>query len=155
MMSDFRFPISLESMAFTRMAVLSVPVTQKGEAGAARGMPPPENSIDVEQDANDGNRYIAAMRTKINPDGDKKFLYVVDMECVASFRVAGDADGVTRTRGVSIVAHNILYGAIREAVAWATGRQANGQVMLNLSVLRMTEEGEESPRAIADSSPEA
>ncbi|MFZ3160606.1 MAG: hypothetical protein WBI05_11840 [Rhodoferax sp.] len=33
-------------------------------------------------------------------------------------------------------AHNVLYGAIREAVSWLTARQPYGAVMLGLSVLQ-------------------
>ena len=39
-------------------------------------------------------------------------------------------------RGVTITAHSVLYGAIRETVAWLTGRQVYGSLLLGLSVLR-------------------
>lgn len=34
-----------------------------------------------------------------------------------------------------ITAHSVLYGAIREAVSWITGRHPYGQISLGLSIL--------------------
>jgi hypothetical protein len=126
-----QFPITLESTVFTRMVVISIQV----EEGLDEVVPP-ENDLKIKRDARDKNRYFASVNTKLNPEGKKNCLYTIDMECVGVFRVEADADEAIRTRGIAIVAHNVLYGAIREAVSWITGRQANGPIMLGLSILQ-------------------
>jgi hypothetical protein len=65
------------------------------------------------------------------------------MECVGMFIVDETLPPEEAVRGVTITAHSVLYGAIREAVSWITGRQPYGQLMLGLSVLRPKTQDEE------------
>lgn len=127
------FPISLENVVFTRSMVISVKGYVESDSSALTG---PVNEITVAQNDQDKNLYMATMTAKMNRDGSTVYPYIIDMECFGLFRVDDDADDEVRSRGILIVAHGVLYGAIREAIAWLTGRQAHGQISLGLSVLK-------------------
>jgi hypothetical protein len=58
------------------------------------------------------------------------------MECIGDFEADAGLSDEEAERGVLITANSVLYGAIREAVSWLTGRQAFGSITLGLSVLR-------------------
>jgi hypothetical protein len=90
----------------------------------------------VRKDPSREGGYVAIMRTVINPDKEKTGPYSVEMICMATLAADGSLDEAEAQRGVTITAHSVLYGAIREAVAWTTGRQPYGQLSLGLSVLR-------------------
>jgi len=127
-------PIGLERVLFTRSVVVAVPEhVPNGEVlnGIA-----PENSIDINQMEGEPGKYQAVMRSKLNAGGDPAFPYVIDMECIAVLTADDTLSQEQATRGVMITAHSVLYGAIREAVAWITGRQPFGQLMLGLSILQ-------------------
>ncbi len=90
-------------------------------------------------------RYSASMRTTINPSMEPSSPYFVDMECVAVLTVDDTLTPEDAVRGATITAHSVLYGAIREAVAWLTSRQPYGTLVLGLSVLKSAkDEGVES-----------
>jgi hypothetical protein len=67
---------------------------------------------------------------------DKQYPYSIDMECVGIFNADDTLTANEKLNGVTLTAHNVLYGSIREAVAWLTARQPYGPVMLGLSVLQ-------------------
>lgn len=73
------------------------------------------------------------MSSKYNINGDSAYPYIIDMECIGFFSVDSKLSKDEAMRGVMITAHGVLYGAIREAVAWITGRQPFGPLMLGLS----------------------
>ena len=131
-MSGTPFPIALESVVFTRSVVIAVKGYTEPDDNDQTG---PANEITVAQHGENRNLYMATMMSKMNLDGSTRHPYIIDMECFGIFHVADEADDEVRSRGLLVVAHNVLYGAIREAVAWLTGRQANGQVSLGLSLL--------------------
>jgi hypothetical protein len=58
------------------------------------------------------------------------------MECVAFFNVDDTLNEEEAKRGVTITGNSVLYGAIRESVAWLTGRQPYGGLLLGLTVLK-------------------
>ena len=130
-------PIILEKLVFTRSSVIAVPEHQVAESRNIEG---PDNTLNVSKIDDEPGRYSATMRTVINPDMDKKWPYSIDMECMALLTADDTLSQEDAMRGVMITAHSVLFGAIREAVAWLTGRQPYGGVMLGLSVLRAQED---------------
>jgi hypothetical protein len=127
-------PISLEQVFFTRSSVIAVPGHQPNENSILAALP--NNDLNVSKVENGVGRYSAIMRTTINQTMDPSSPYSIDMECVAVMVADATLNEEEATRGVMITANSVLYGAIREAVAWLTGRQPFGPVLLGLSVLQ-------------------
>lgn len=129
------YPLLLEELVFLRCSVIAVPDHEQGEAPVSVS---PDNHIVVTRDADDTRRYRAQMRTLINPSMDKAIPYAIDMECLAFFKVVDPAlSPEDALRGVTINGNSVCYGAIRETVAWLTGRQPYGRLLLGLSVLQL------------------
>jgi len=129
-----QFPFALLQVLFTRSVVIAVP-----EYTPDPNLTPmaPENEVNVRLEENNKRRAVASMRTRFNPDSLADAPYSIDMECIAIFEIIEeDMQEDEVLRGLTITGHNVLYGAIREAVAWITSRQANGSLMLGLSLLR-------------------
>ncbi|MEN9419419.1 MAG: hypothetical protein RI988_3039 [Pseudomonadota bacterium] len=84
------------------------------------------------------------MRTVINPSMEKTAPYSVEMVCTAILHADDTLTEEDASRGILITAHSVLYGAIRETVAWLTGRQPYGPLVLGLSVLRPPAEAQEA-----------
>lgn len=124
-------PIVLNRVIFTRSIVIAIPEHTPVDG---KETPPPENKINVSAVEGEPGRYIATMNTLLNQSLDPAVPYHIDMECVGMF--IADLPPEEAVHGVTITAHNVLYGAIREAVSWITGRQPYGPLMLGLSVLR-------------------
>lgn len=141
-MSDYKHPIQLERVVFTRSVVIAVPEHQPGDP--AHPTLGPENSVNVIPIEGQEGKYQVSMGAKLNINGDPAYPYIIDMECVGVFSLDTQLSPEEAIRGVTITAHSVLYGAIREAVAWITGRQPFGQLMLGLSVLRPPQQ--ESPK---------
>lgn len=133
-MSDYKHPIQLERVVFTRSVVIAVPEHQP--ADPAQSTLGPENSVNVAAIDGQEGKYQVSVGTKLNINGDPAYPYIIDMECVGVFSVDAKLPKEEAIRGVTITGHSVLYGAIRESVAWITGRQPFGQLMLGLSVLR-------------------
>lgn len=133
-MSESKHPIQLEQVLFTRSIVIAVRDHKPGNK-AQLGIGP-ENTINLIPVDGQDNRYQVSIGTKFNINGDLAYPYIVDMECIGVFSVDSKLPKDEAVRGVTITAHGVLYGAIREAVAWITGRQPFGPLMLGLSVLR-------------------
>lgn len=140
-MSENGHPIRLINVFFTRSVVLSVaehvPV-DKADQPMDRTDPitGPVNKIDVVQVEGMPNVYQASMRTLLNQEANPLEPYIVDVECVGIFNVDESLEKDEALRGVTITAHSVLYGAIRESVAWITGRHPFGPLVLGLSVLK-------------------
>ena len=133
-MSENEHPIQLEQVLFTRSIVIAV--HDHKPSGTAQINPGPENVINLTPIDGQANRYQVSMNSKFNSNGDPAYPYIIDMECIGFFSVDSKLPKDEAMRGVMITAHGVLYGAIREAVAWITGRQPFGPLMLGLSVLR-------------------
>lgn len=141
--SAVKHPISLVRVVFTRSVIVSIPEHKPAEEKTAqlsdaKTITGPTNKIDVVQVTGMPGLYQASMRTLLNQDGDPIDPYIVDMECVGIFKVDGSLDAAEAIRAVTITAHSVLYGAIREAVSWITGRHAFGPLVLGLSILQPT-----------------
>lgn len=141
MMNKPDFPISLDRVIFTRSVVISVQGHNPNDDVVAI---PPENDISVVPIDDEPGKFLATMTTKMNLEGNKNCPYIIDMECLGIFRLDDKSDEEARTRGLMIVAHSVLYGAIREAVAWSTSRQAFGALSLGLSILQSKKKVAES-----------
>jgi len=131
-------PISLEQVFFTRTVVIAIPDHERGESTT---MGAPENTIDVTAMQDSPRRYLATMRTVLNQAADPQFPYSIDMECLGIFAADETLSVEDALRGVTITAHSVLYGAIRESVSWITGRHPYGPVSLGLSILRPQQNG--------------
>lgn len=138
-----KHPIALERVYFTRTVVVAVPNHRKGGESKKTSKNAksdavvkhlPKNTLDVSKLPEDG-RYIATMRTKLNPESDVSDPYHIDMECIGFFRVDETLSTDEAMLGLTITAHSVLYGAIRESVLWITGRHPYGPLTLGLSVL--------------------
>jgi len=139
-MSDVKpHPIVLESLMFTRSVVVAIPGHQVDPSMVKKG---PENSLNVTKVENDRGLYSATMKMVMNLDGETTYPYLLDMECIGTLRADDTLSHEEALRGAYITANSVLYGAIREAVAWITGRQPYGSLVLGLSVLRSTPQPE-------------
>lgn len=133
MTTESPHPISLAQVIFTRVSVAAVAghIFDPDAATAA-----PENSIDVKKIEGEDGQYQAVMTTLVNKEGDLNSPYSIDIECIAILHADASLSESDARRGVTITAHSVLFGAIRETIAWLTGRQPYGPLMLGLSVLR-------------------
>ncbi len=127
-------PITLDTVVFTKCMVLAIPGHEPGERDEAKARP--ENNINLRRDPDQAGRFEARMTTVINPHRDKSAPYSVEVECMALLHTDDTLSEQEAYRGAMITAHSVLYGAIRETVAWLTSRQPYGTLMLGLSVLR-------------------
>lgn len=137
-MEDNKHPIQLEQVMFTRSIVIANPEHQPSEVPQMN--PAPENALNMIPVEGQEGRYQVNMSSKFNIKGDPAYPYIIDMECIGVFLVDTKLSKEETVRAVMITAHGVLYGAIREAVQWITGRQPFGQIMLGLSILRPTQQ---------------
>ena len=128
-----KFPITLEAIVFTRSVVIAI---LDHERDPKVPIAVPVNTVNVAPMDESGSKFSVTMKMVINSERSKASPYFADMECSATFAVDDTLKGDEATRGVMIVAHNVLYGAIRESVAWITSRQPYGPLILGLSVLQ-------------------
>jgi preprotein translocase subunit SecB len=126
------FPVNLKQVYFTRTIVVANPNHRPDLSAPVRMAP--QNEINVQKLEDAENEYVVSMRTRFNPESDPSEGYTIDMECVALFDVL-NISGDEALKAVSIVGHNVVYGAIREAVLWITGRHPFGALAFGLSVL--------------------
>ncbi len=126
------YPITLEQIVFTRSIVVAVPGHNPEQITIA---PPPANSIGINKLDEAGRKFQVSMQCLMNQEGNTAYPYTIDMECHAILSVDDTLSEEDAHRGAMINGHSVCYGAIREAVAWISGRQIYGQLMLGLSVL--------------------
>lgn len=132
-MTAVKHPIVLQTIVFTRCVVLAMPGHEAKDGQLAIE---PDNKINVSPIPEQKGGWSATMRSLLNPEQDKSLPYSIDMECMALLHADDTLSDAEAARGVTITAHSVLYGAIRETVAWLTGRQPYGPLMLGLSVLQ-------------------
>lgn len=126
-------PITLERVLFTRSVVIALQEHKPIESNKL--IHGPINEINVQLMDDQPKHYAVTMRTRVNTESDPVDPYMIDMECIGFFIVDDTLTSDDALRGVTITGHSVLYGAIREAIAWITGRQPHGQLALGLSVL--------------------
>lgn len=141
MSQDFSHPITLEQVLFVRSVVVAIPEHQPDPQGLRlqEGL---ANHINISPIEGQPGRFNVTMRTVINPEMKKESPYFIDMECMAILTADDTLTPDEALRGVTITGHSVVYGAIREAVLWLTGRQPYGPLSLGLSVLRPQESTE-------------
>ena len=130
------FPITLASVYFTKSIVIAIPNHQRIDGTGLQYAP--INNISVEKLGEEERSFVVTFTTKLNIENDPSDPYHIDMECIGIFNIAKDANIEEATNGLVVVAHNVLYGAIRESVLWITGRQPHGPLNLGLSILNPT-----------------
>lgn len=130
-----QFPITLERYFFTRLSVISNPDhVEDNEGGVDATL---DSSIDVKQPLEGkGDFFIAEQRVKLDAIDNPKLPYSLDIECIGFFKVDTSLETEKRLSVVTMVAHNVLYSAVREAILAATARQAWGPFSIGLSVLK-------------------
>lgn len=134
MSTDKSYPITLQQLLFLRCNVTAVPGHEPTADKAYQGAP--ENSISVNAVPEVPRVYQVQMRTVANKEMDPAAPYFIDVECMAMFSVEEGMPEAEALKGVTINGHSVCYGAIRETVAWLTGRQPYGPLLLGLSVLK-------------------
>lgn len=133
-------PISLGQLMFIKVHVSAIAghVIEEGVPTAQ-----PTNTLDIRTiDAKTG-QYQAVMTTVVNPDRNKNSPYQIDIECLALLHADDTLNEEAAIKGVTITAHSVLFGAIRETIAWLTGRQPYGPLLLGLTVLQSPERPKE------------
>lgn len=132
-----QFPISLERYFFTRFTVVSNPDHVGNDEETINV--DLDSSINVKQpDEGGGEVFIAEQRVRLDASSRPELPYSLDVECIGFFRVNDELPSDERQKAVTLVAHNVLYSAVRESVLSATSRQAWGPFSIGLSVLRTT-----------------
>lgn len=126
-------PIRLLEVFFVRNIVVAVPQHIPTDAPMTAL---PDNNLQIHALPEEKLKYRAAMRTILNPKSEAHSPYMIDVECVGTFEVDDTLSEAEAQRGVLITANSVLFGAIRESVAWITGRQVFGTALLGLSVLQ-------------------
>lgn len=126
-------PVELKQVFFTRMEIVSL-AEHNGEP-KERLKHPPKNAVKVEADSSAENQYMFGMRCILNPDKDPDDPYFADLECMAIFTANPELSKEEAARAVTVIGHSVVYGAIREALAWMTSRHPFGAIALGLSWL--------------------
>jgi hypothetical protein len=146
-----KFPLQLKNVLFTRIHIEAIPehaqvgLLDPNKAGL-KYLPDNNIHVDVSPEHKD---VVVQMSTLLNPERDPVDPYFVDIECIAQFSYS-DIDENEARQGATITGHNVVYGAIRETVAWITGRQPYGSIMLGLSILKKPESPTESNEKLAE-----
>ena len=142
------FPVVLEQVVFSRITVEAINGFQVNPSreGPLRVPIAPVNSFSLNP-AQEGDRSIiyAICQVTFNASKDPQAPYFFEMECYAKFLVR---DGVSEDQAkgaATITGHSVTYGAIREALAWMTGRLPYGPFLLGLSILRPATEPQNEP----------
>jgi hypothetical protein len=130
------FPIRLEQVFFTRQIVIAVSGYVLPKDGDSAKVLLPTNTITVHPVPQRPNAYAVTMQTIFNPEQDVSAPYSVDMECHAIFVAKEGTPEENVQTALTITGHSVVFGAIREAVYWMTGRQPYGPMPLGLSILQ-------------------
>lgn len=127
-------PISLLEIYFTKSIVVSIPDYPIGSDKEITARP--VNNIEVSQIESEPGKYFSRMTSIFNAEKSADAPYYIEMECIGFFSADQSLAENEAKKGVSITAHSVLYGAIREAVLWITGRQPSGTFTYGLSILK-------------------
>ena len=136
-MTTTHYPIALERIFFTRTVVISIPEFQPNSEMNLTSTP--ENSIDIQEIDSEKRRYQVTVRTTLNQHSAPTDPYKIDIECIAILVADDSLNEEEKERGLLITGHSVLFGAIREAVSWMTGRHPYGPMMLGLSILQSSQ----------------
>lgn len=132
------FPVNLDRVMFSRMTVEAVQEFQASpnQDGPRRMTILPENAFSLTHGKEGDTSFIyASTRVVFNAARDPSAPYFFDFECHAKFLVREGISEDRASAAATITGHSVTYGAIREAVAWMTGRFPYGPFLLGLSIL--------------------
>ena len=132
------FPISLENIFFTKSIVISLPEHIPNVGVKLKSTPINNLHIhdEIVTEGSEFREFTVTMRTIFNSEANPADPYSIDVECVGRFKASKSEPDEELKKGIMIVAHSVLYGAIRESVSWITSRQAFGALNLGLSILK-------------------
>lgn len=125
--------IALERLMFVKSCVTAI---QDFSPDDTTNSVLPINILDSEILPEQPGKWLSKFRLSYNADLAKNAPYCIDMECFCILSADESLSYEDAARGITITAHSVLYGAIREAVAWITARQPYGPLTLGLSVLQ-------------------
>ena len=128
-----KFPVELKQVYFTRSIVVALPEYVLINPVTINF--PPQNNINLQYIEGSDNDYVFVMQTLMNADKNPLDPYMIDMECVAQLHINNDLSREEAMKAATITGHSVVYGAIREAISWITGRHPFGPVSLGLSIL--------------------
>jgi len=131
-MASVDFPFVLEQVFFTKNVVIAL----QGHDPATSKIGVPVNAINASKIADSPGLYQVVMQSSLNLERDLSCPYMVDMEVVAMMRMVGDLDEGKSSAAVMQLGHTVCYGAIRESLAWITGRHPYGPLLLGFSLLQ-------------------
>lgn len=127
-------PITVDRYFFTRFCVESNPnLVQSEHQGVKANV---DSKLQISKAPNSPDVYVAEQQVKIDANSDTSIPYSIDVECIGFFKVEDSSLGEEeRNRGVTILAHTVLYASVRDAVLAATARQPWGPFSIGISVL--------------------
>ena len=128
-----KFPVELKQVYFTRSIVVALSNYVLKDIVTINF--PPVNTVNVQYIEGSDNDYVFVMQTLLNEDKNPLDPYMIDMECVAQLHINNELSKDEAMKAATITGHSVVYGAIREAVSWITGRHPFGPVSLGLSIL--------------------
>jgi preprotein translocase subunit SecB len=136
MANEQNIPIELKQVIFTNVNVLAIPEhvpsneLKKSEASL-------NNSINIELLNEELQEYAVSMTSQFNLIKDPSAPYSIDISCIGIFGVTDSkATKDEVMKAMAIIGHSIVYGAIRETVAWITSRSIFGPFTFGISVLK-------------------
>ena len=127
------YPIELKNIFFTRSIVVAVPGHVPDGTQVVNISP--TNNIDIKMVEGHEDQYAVSMQTLFNQQNEASAPYMIDVECIAVFKIDMTISEEERFKRLTITGHSVVYGAIREAVAWITSRQPYGPLNMGLSIL--------------------
>lgn len=143
-------PITVDRYFFTRFCVESNPALAQSEN--QRVVASVDSKLQINMVPNSPGIYVAEQQVKIDANSDTSIPYSIDVECIGFFKVEDQSLGEEeRKRGVTILAHTVLYASVRDAVLAATARQPWGPFSIGISVLKSQEAGTSSKPAAKNS----
>lgn len=127
-------PISVDRYFFTRFCVESNPDLVQSENQRIEAKV--DSELKVNKVPGSTDVYVAEQHVKIDANSNTSIPYSIDVECMGFFKVEDSSLGEEDSqRGVTMLAHTILYASVRDAVLAATARQPWGPFSIGVSIL--------------------
>lgn len=137
-------PISVDRYFFTRFCVESNPDLIQSENQRIEAKV--HSELKVNKVPSSANVYVAEQQVKIDANSNTSIPYSIDIECIGFFKVEDSSLGEEDCqRGVTLLAHTILYASVRDAVLAATARQPWGPFSIGVSILGQRKDSDMPP----------
>ena len=129
-----QLPISVDRYFFTRFCVESNPDLAQTENQRIEAKV--DSQLKVNKVPGSADVYVAEQHVKIDANSNTSIPYSIDVECIGFFKVEDSSLGEEDCqRGVTLLAHTVLYASVRDAVLAATARQPWGPFSIGVSIL--------------------